>query len=69
MVYIAPKKMDFPPNDQPTAELFEGDNVIHLNNIDVDIQSGEKYKWRVDCVEDATKKIRTGDVWTFTMNN
>ena len=69
MAYIAPETMDFPPDDQPTAELVDEENVIYLSDIDVTIEPGEKYKWRVDCVEGQTMKRRTGDVWTFTMNN
>ena len=68
MVYIAPKDNDFPPKDEPTAELADDDNIVYLSDIDVTIESGEKYKWRVDCVEGTTMKRRTGDVWTFTMN-
>ena len=69
MVYISPETTDFPPNDRPTAELVDGDNIVYLRHIDVTIESGKKYKWRVDCVEGLTLKRTTGDVWTFTMNN
>ncbi len=69
MVYIAHKDDDFPPKDEPTAELIHDDNILYLSDIDVTIKSGEKYKWRVDCVEGATMNRQIGDVWTFTMNN
>ena len=70
MVYIVPKDNDFPPKDEPTAELIHDDNILYLSDIDVTIESGEKYKWRVDCVEGSDEmKRRTGDVWTFTMHD
>ena len=68
MAYIALDNKDFPPVNQPTAELSGDDNIIALKDIVINISSGKLYKWRVDCVEGATNKRRTGDVWHFTMN-
>ena len=42
MVYISPEKIDFPPDNQPTAELADGDNIVYLSDIDVPIESGKK---------------------------
>ena len=69
MAYITLDTDDFPPVNQPTAELYGEDNIIAFENIDFTIKSGKLYKWRVDCVEGDTKKRRTGDVWRFTMND
>ncbi len=68
MTYISLDNDDFPPINQPTAELYGDENIIAFKDINVNIKSGKIYKWRVDCVEGATKKRRTGDVWKFTMN-
>ena len=68
MVYIALTDDVFPPNETPTAELKDEDNIIYFSNIDITIKSGEKYNWKVDCVEGLTSKRRHGDVWTFIMS-
>jgi len=69
LAYIALEASDFPPDDEPNAELLNGDNIIYLSEIDVEIVSGETYKWRVDCVKAEPKETRKGDTWTFTMVN
>ena len=66
LIYVAPEDSDFPPLDQPTAELFGEDNIIALDEIDVTINHGAMYKWRVDCIDG--NKRRSGDVWIFTMH-
>ena len=67
VIYIAKKDVDFPPLDEPNLELFGSDNIVPLKNINVSIEAGEAYKWRVDCVESSSNKRREGDVWVFTM--
>ena len=67
MIYVAPNNKDFPPIDEPTKVLYGNNNIVALAEIEVPIISGDRYKWRVDCVEGKTNKRRTGDIWFFTM--
>ena len=70
MVYIAQKNQKFPEIDQPTLVLSGDDNIIALKDINISIESGKSYKWRVDCVESPpTYQRRRGDVWKFTMKD
>lgn len=72
MVYVSLHDEDFPPEDNPTVELAAGYNIVFLKNIDVEIVTGEAYKWRVDCVSATSgkkyKQRRTGQTWTFTIS-
>ena len=67
MIYVANKNADFPAMDQPTSVLFGTDNIVPLNGLDISIESGEAYKWRVDCIEGVSNRRREGDIWVFTM--
>ena len=67
MIYIAPSYEKFPPIDKPTKVLYGDDNIIRLADIDVPIVWGDRYKWRVDCVQEKVNERRTGDIWVFTM--
>ena len=67
--YVSREGEEFPPIDQPTAELFGEDNMINFSGIDIAIVSGESYKWRVDCVEGINSKRRTGDEWSFMLHD
>ena len=69
LVYISQKSDEFPPLDHPSAELFGEHNMINFSGIDIDIVSGESYKWRVDCVEGTNSKRRTGDEWIFMLHD
>ena len=66
MIYISQKDDDFPPEDNPTAELEGNDNIVSFAKFDISIEPGKEYQWRVDCVQES--KRRTGDVWYFTMS-
>ena len=68
MVYITQQSDEFPPHDQPTAEMVEDNNIVSFSDLSEEIISGVKYKWRVDCIDGDTGNRRSGDVWTFTMN-
>ena len=68
-VYIARNNQDFPSLDKPSFELSGDDNIIPINAIDITINSGEPYKWRVDCVKGINNMRITGDVWVFTMHD
>jgi len=68
LVYIAIQKDDFPPLDEPTAEMFGEDNIVVFDDISKEIFSGMKYKWRVDCLEVLKNERRKGDIWNFTMH-
>ena len=67
MVYITLQNDDFPPLDEPTIEMNGEDNIVSFSDLDVEIISGAKYKWRVDCVEALTNTRRKGDIWIFKM--
>merc|ERR1712080_361608 len=67
LVYVAEKDSDFPPNDEPTTEITADNNVVVFGDIIFTINPGTEYKWRVDCVEGETSKVREGDTWSFTM--
>ena len=67
MIYIANRDDDFPPIDQPTSVLFGTDNIVPLTGLDISIEGGEAYKWRVDCIEGSSNSRREGDVWVFTL--
>ena len=67
MVYIAKNSTDFTPVDEPTTELTGNGNVIIFGDIDFKVSANIWYKWRVDCVEGATKNRREGNTWLFRM--
>ena len=68
LIYVALKEDEFPPLDHPTIALEGDDNIVSFDDINVNINSGVEYKWRVDCLEALTEHRRMGDTWVFTIN-
>jgi len=67
MIYLSLLNDDFPAVDNPTKVLFGNNNIVAFDQINVPIVPGERYKWRVDCVDETKDERRTGDIWQFTM--
>jgi hypothetical protein len=40
------------------------DNVVLINGTNDGV-----YRWKVDCIEEETGKIREGDIWTFIVDS
>jgi len=65
MVYISIHDEDFPPVEDPTTETRGDGNVIVFKDIKFSVVPDVWYKWRVDCVEENSKKRRQSGTWLF----
>ena len=64
-VYVSSANQGVPKT--PTKTLSKDADGEHNNVVMVNTTIEGKYRWRVDCKDEETGKIRRGNVWMFTI--
>ena len=65
-VYVSSSDGELPQS--PTSVLSKNESGLQNNVVVVNAGEEGTFHWRVDCVEEDTGNVRSGEAWAFTID-